>query len=127
MVHSILQHAESADEIAGLAVIWGRRHAASEPERDAAAEAARRAFDYVLSAVPEGAKRYRELPVMVRLDDGMLVEGRIDVAWNDGTSWTLIDYKTDRRKDRNVAQLQLYGLALERSTGLAVRGIVLEI
>jgi hypothetical protein len=38
-----------------------------------------------------------------------------------------VDYKTDRRERRNVAQLQVYGLALARATGLAVRGIVLEV
>jgi hypothetical protein len=39
----------------------------------------------------------------------------------------VVDYKTDRRKVRNVAQLQVYGLALQRATGLPVRGLVLEI
>ena len=37
-------------------------------------------------AVPAGARRYRELPVMVRLDDGTLADGRIDFAWSDGQS-----------------------------------------
>ncbi|MCU1238011.1 MAG: UvrD/REP helicase, partial [Candidatus Solibacter sp.] len=45
----------------------------------------------------------------------------------DGESWTVIDYKTDRREKRSVAQVQLYGLALQRATGLPVRGIVLEL
>jgi ATP-dependent exoDNAse (exonuclease V) beta subunit len=77
--------------------------------------------------MPAGAKRYREMPVMVRLADGTLVDGRVDCAWTDGMSWTVIDYKTDRREKRNVAQVQLYGLALRKATGLPVRGVVLEI
>ena len=64
---------------------------------------------------------------MVRLEDGTLVDGRIDFAWSDGKSWTVIDYKTDRREKRNVAQVQVYALALQRATGLPVRGIVLEV
>jgi ATP-dependent exoDNAse (exonuclease V) beta subunit len=64
---------------------------------------------------------------MVRLDDGTLVDGRIDFAWSDGASWTVIDYKTDRRERRNVAQVQIYALALQRATGLPVRGIVFEV
>jgi ATP-dependent exoDNAse (exonuclease V) beta subunit len=64
---------------------------------------------------------------MVRLDDGRLVDGRIDFAWSDGRSWMVVDYKTDRREERNVAQLQAYGLALQRATGLPIRGLVLEI
>uniref|UniRef100_Q02D20 DNA 3'-5' helicase n=1 Tax=Solibacter usitatus (strain Ellin6076) TaxID=234267 RepID=Q02D20_SOLUE len=125
VVHEILQRAESADEIAGLAAVWGRRHGASEPEIAAAGEAALAALAAIV--VPEGAKRYREMPVMVRLEDGTIVDGRVDCAWSDGTQWVVIDYKTDRREKRNVAQVQLYGLALQRATGLPARGVVLEI
>jgi ATP-dependent exoDNAse (exonuclease V) beta subunit len=39
----------------------------------------------------------------------------------------VVDYKTDRQEKRNVAQLQLYGLALQRATGQPVRGVVLEL
>jgi ATP-dependent exoDNAse (exonuclease V) beta subunit len=110
-----------------LGVIWGRRHGAGELERTAAVEVARAALAHDALAVPAGARRYRELPVMVRLEDGTLVDGRIDFAWTDGASWTVIDYKTDRREKRNVAQVEVYALALERATGLPVRGIVLEV
>jgi len=127
VVHDILQHAGGADEAETLAAIWGRRHGASEEERTAAAVAARAALEHVARAVPTGARTYRELPVMVRLEDGTLVEGRIDFAWSDGEAWTVVDYKTNRREKRNVAQLQLYGLALERATGMKVRGVVLEV
>ena len=127
VVHSILQHAESIDEITSLAQIWGRRHGASEEERTAAAEVARTALSHILREVPLGAERHRELPIMVRLGDGTIVEGRIDFAWCDGNTWSVVDYKTDRRENRNFTQLQLYGLALHRSTGLPVRGIVLEV
>jgi len=65
--------------------------------------------------------------VMVRLEDGTLVDGRIDLAWRDKNSWTVVDYKTDRREKRNVAQVQLYALALQRATHLPVRGIVVEV
>jgi ATP-dependent exoDNAse (exonuclease V) beta subunit len=125
VVHEILQRVDRLEEIPGLAAVWGRRHGASEVERDAAAEAARAAMSAIV--LPAGAKRYRELPVMVRLEDGTLVDGRIDCAWTDGESWTVIDYKTDRREKRNVAQVQIYGLALERATGQPVRGIVVEV
>jgi ATP-dependent exoDNAse (exonuclease V) beta subunit len=127
VVHDILQHAASPGEAASLADVWGRRHGASEEERAAAAEAARGALEYAARAMPAGAERYRELPVMVRLADGTMVDGRIDLAWRGEGSWTLIDYKTDRREKRSVAQLQMYGLALERATNLPVRGIVLEV
>ena len=126
VVHDILQHAASPDEVAALANVWGRRHSASEEERAAAAEAARQALEYTAQAMPAGTERYRELPVMVRLEDGTLVDGRIDLAWRDKNSWTVVDYKTDRRDKRKVSQVQLYALALQRATKLPVRGIVVE-
>jgi len=127
VVHDILQHARAAEEIGALAEIWGRRHGATDVEREAAADAARGAFARAAGAVPAGSEAYWELPVTVRLEDGRMVEGRIDFAWNDGERWTVVDYKTDRRERRNVAQLQVYGLALARATGLAVSGVVLEV
>jgi ATP-dependent helicase/nuclease subunit A len=127
VVHDILERADRVDEVDALARIWGRRHAATAQECEAAGTAARAALEYVDGAVPEGAERHREVPLLVRLGDGTLVDGRIDLAWSDGKQWTVVDYKTDRRKKRGVAQLQLYGVALQRATGLAVRGIVLEV
>ena len=127
VVHDILQHATSPADVAALAEIWGRRHAASDVERTAAAEAARQTLEYIARAIPAGAERHRELPVMVKLDDGTLVDGRIDFAWCSGDSWTVVDYKTDRREQRNVAQVQLYALALQKATNIPARGLVLEV
>ena len=127
VVHAILQHARNVEEVAALGTVWGRRHGASEQERAAAAKVARAAILRLGAMIPEGAKLHRELPVILRLDDGTLVEGRIDFAWNDGLRWTVVDYKTDRRPRRNIVQLQLYGLALELATGRTVRGVVLEV
>jgi ATP-dependent helicase/nuclease subunit A len=67
------------------------------------------------------------LPIMVCLEDGTLVDGRIDLAWRDEDNWIVVDYKTDRREKRNVAQVQLYALALQRATNFPVRGLVLEV
>jgi len=127
VVHAILQHARNVDEIGLLSAVWGRRHGASDVEREAAARAARNAMERIRAMMPQGASRYRELPVVVRLADGRVVEGRVDFAWRDGERWTVVDYKTDRRPGRNVAQLQVYGLALERATGGKVKGVVLEV
>jgi ATP-dependent exoDNAse (exonuclease V) beta subunit len=127
LVHDILQHADAGKDVDALGVIWGRRHGAGELERTAAVEVARAALAHDALAVPASARRYRELPVMVRLEDGTLVDGRVDFAWSDGESWTVIDYKTDRREKRNVAQVEVYAMALHRATGLPVRGIVLEV
>jgi ATP-dependent helicase/nuclease subunit A len=127
VVHDILQHADRAEEVAGLARIWGRRHGCPEAECVAAAEAARAALERIASMVPAGARRVREMDLLVKLEDGTVVEGRIDVAWSDGAEWTVVDYKTDRRERRRVGQVQLYALALGKATGLPARGVVLEV
>jgi ATP-dependent helicase/nuclease subunit A len=127
VVHDILQHAATPHDAEALADVWGRRHGANDVESAAAAEAAQQALEFLAKTMPAGAERHRELPVMVRLEDGSLVDGRIDLAWRDGNSWTVVDYKTDRREKRNVAQVQLYALALQRATDLPARGIVLEV
>jgi ATP-dependent exoDNAse (exonuclease V) beta subunit len=126
VVHSILQHADSEAQVGPLAALWGRFHGATDEERAAAEESAQAVLAYLAAQVPPSAARYRELPIMVRLDDGGLVEGRADFAWLHEGLWTVVDYKTDRRAARNVTQLQLYGLALQRSTGSPAKGIVLE-
>jgi hypothetical protein len=109
-----------------LAEIWGRRHARAT--RSAPPPRRRRAgLEYIARIMPAGAERHRELPVMVRLEDGMLVDGRIDFAWRSGNLWTVVDYKTDRREKRNITQVQLYALALQRATKIPARGLVLEV
>jgi len=126
LVHGILERADRIDEVERLARVCGRRHAASEAECVAAAVAARAALERVL-ALSGGAALQREVPLLVRLADGRLVDGRIDLMWRDGERWTLVDYKTDRRDSRRVGQLQLYALGLQRAAGGAVRVIVLEV
>jgi ATP-dependent exoDNAse (exonuclease V) beta subunit len=68
------------------------------------------------------------MPMMVRLADGRLVEGVMDLAWTDGTRWTLLDYKTDDASHEPYKrQLRTYALALQQATGLPVRAILLEV
>ena len=127
LVHDILQRASSPAETAALAEIWGRRHSASSADCAAAAESASRALEYALRLAPSGAERHRELPVLVRLSDGTLIDGRIDLAFRSADSWIVVDYKTDRRPRRGVDQIRLYALALERATNLPARALILEV
>jgi ATP-dependent exoDNAse (exonuclease V) beta subunit len=127
VVHDILQRADRVEDVTALARICGRRHGVTGADCEAAATVTRSALERIAELVPKGARRLREMPLLVRLEDGTLVDGRIDFAWSDGSRWTVIDYKTDRRERRRAGQLQLYALALQQATGLPARGIVLEI
>ncbi|HEY1339770.1 MAG TPA: 3'-5' exonuclease, partial [Bryobacteraceae bacterium] len=121
LVHDLLQHPD------GAATAYARKHGATDLERDAALQLVNAALRHPALAFPANARIHRELPIAIRLADGTLAVGRADLAWSDGASWTVIDYKTDRRERRNETQVQLYALALERATGLPARAIILEI
>ena len=70
---------------------------------------------------------------MVKLDDGMVVEGIVDVAFReDGPTraWVVVDYKTDfeiaGRLEEYRNQVGLYALAISRATGELARGTLLR-
>ena len=73
----------------------------------------------------------RELPIVWRAPDGALVEGTIDLAFDDGQSTTVIDFKTDREmgadSSRYRRQLAIYCQALAELRGGRVRGVLLRI
>lgn len=73
---------------------------------------------------------------MLRLGDGKLAEGVLDLAFRDsqqgeGAAWTVVDFKTDRelapRRAEYEAQVRLYVEAVTRATGEPARGVLLVI
>ena len=74
----------------------------------------------------------REAPVTRTLGDGALVEGIVDLAFEEKGSWTVIDYKTDREiaaggEDRYRRQLALYVEAIGEATGARATGVLVRI
>lgn len=125
LVHAILQSGHSGN-VEELAALHGRRWNASELEIAAAGAIARSALAH--PALGAGAKEiYRELPVSVTLASGEIAEGVIDLAWTDGVSWTVVDYKTGKAERRYESQLRLYALAIQRATGLPAKAVLMEI
>ena len=62
----------------------------------------------------------RETPVTVRLADGTLVEGVVDLAFLEGTTWIVVDFKTDRELEIRLEgyrkQVALYRDAISQAT-----------
>jgi len=61
-----------------------------------------------------------------------LLEGVVDLAFRDGDSWTVIDFKTDREisqagLDRYRRQVALYAAAIGRATGAGVSAYLLRV
>ena len=65
----------------------------------------------------------------MRLDDGTIVDGVVDLAFADSNGWTVVDFKTDRelgdRTARYQAQVRLYLRAITAATGQPARGLLL--
>lgn len=120
LLHAILHSGGSSEA-------HGRRYDASQEEVRAADAAAQIVLSHPLLSGP-AVRVLREYPLIVRLEDGRLIEGRADVVRDEGDHWTVIDYKTDfADKARYKRQLQLYAYALSRATGKPARGVLLEI
>ncbi len=75
----------------------------------------------------------RECPLMIRLADGIAVEGVADLAFAENSSggavWTVVDFKTDvdvaARLDEYRAQIRFYVRAVRESTGQPASGAIL--
>ena len=110
--------------------------AAIAPSYDLDADAARQAGETAAQAlalpVMERARRarraWRELPLAFP-EEGHLVEGTVDLVFEEDGQLVIVDYKTDRilpeqallQAAHHAPQLQLYGRGLAQATGLRVK------
>ncbi len=90
------------------------------------------ASDAIRSAA--AARYWREMYVGAPIDGGGVIEGYIDLLYEDGEDLVVVDYKTDRVggpagleavAQRYRLQVATYALAVESSTGRRVRRCVL--
>ncbi len=139
LVHAVLARAPFdatrgvLDDIAGA-----EARLLATDEGDAAAAAA--VVEQVLAhdllqrarrADARGACR-RETPLTLTLDDGTLVEGVVDLAFEENGRWTVVDYKTDREiaetgQAQYERQLSVYVSAIARATSAPADGILVRI
>ena len=59
-----------------------------------------------------------------------LIEGVVDLAFEEGKRWTLVDFKTDEELTRfsNYAmQIGLYGKAMQAATGQTTSVVLMRI
>ena len=77
------------------------------------------------------ARLRRESPVTWMQKDGTLIEGVLDLAFDEGDGTTVVDFKTDQElaagESRYRAQLQKYVDAVAAATGRQTRGILLKV
>ncbi len=135
LVHAVLATVPltaDATAVQAAADIEGRVLDAPAEEVAAAVDVVMRALDHPLLRRAAAAQECRrETPVLLRLDDGTLVEGVIDAAFRDDDGWTVVDWKTDLglggREEQYLRQVALYVDAVRRATGQAAQGVVLRV
>jgi ATP-dependent exoDNAse (exonuclease V) beta subunit len=73
----------------------------------------------------------RETPVALREPDGSLVEGVLDLAFEDADGWTVVDFKTDAEVagelGRYRRQVGLYASVVARATGRKARAVLMRL
>jgi ATP-dependent helicase/nuclease subunit A len=139
LVHAVLASAPldaGRSEIDGLIDVHGRLLSAPDDERAAARETVERVLGHDLlararRAGARGACR-RETPVTRTLADGTMLEGIVDLAFEQDGVWTVVDYKTDREiaaagEARYRRQVALYAEAISEATGAPASGVIVRI
>jgi ATP-dependent exoDNAse (exonuclease V) beta subunit len=139
LVHALLASAAlDADRAAieALASVHARVLSAPADEIAAAIDTTSRVLGHQLLERARNADRLglcrRETPLTCTLDDGTLVEGIVDLAFEEQASWTVVDYKTDRElaadgEERYKRQVALYATAIAQATGRSAVGVLVRI
>jgi ATP-dependent exoDNAse (exonuclease V) beta subunit len=135
LVHAVLATVPldaPADVIARTAATQGRILNAPEDEVRAAAVVVRDVLAHDLMARARAAARVRrETPVSWLQQDGTMIEGVLDLAFDEGDATVVVDFKTDHElaagETRYRAQLQQYLAAVTRATGRPAAGILFKV
>lgn len=141
LVHAVLatvDFAADSDAIRESAVGHGRLLGASDVEIDSAVHTVANALAHPIlqrAAVARSSSVRRETPVIMRREDGTLVEGVVDLAFREDagefSGWTIVDFKTDRELGVTTTQYEnqvsLYVDAVATATGVPTRGILLVV
>ena len=137
LVHAVLAAVPlDADRgaLGQVARLQGRLLGASDSEIEAAAEAASAGlahplFDRVRRAAAGECRR--EAPVTMRGEDGVVVEGVVDLAFRDGEAWVVVDFKTDQELQAGLdvyrRQVQIYAEMVARATGDPARPVLMRV
>ncbi|MEK6286347.1 MAG: UvrD-helicase domain-containing protein [Acidobacteriota bacterium] len=141
LVHAVLSLVDLNADAAGVqaaAELQGRLLGAGAEEINAAKETVTRALAHPLlrraAAASLAGRCRRESPIAIKLEDGMLVEGIVDLAFIDETDpgmWIVVDFKTDfeigGRLEEYREQIALYSEAIARATKQRATGVLLRL
>ena len=139
LVHAMLASVPldgDAATIADTSRIQSRILGASDEEAAAARDVVAAALAHPLLQRARKALRVeRETAVMLRAEDGAIIEGVVDLAFLEpgaqGATWTVVDFKTDveiaGRRDEYAHQINAYARAIAAATGQTAKGALLAV
>jgi ATP-dependent helicase/nuclease subunit A len=129
LVHAVIMDADfdcNSIMLERLARAHAIRLDSSEEEIRSAVEVVGEVLQHpILQAAASASRAHREYPFVYKDLDGRIVEGTIDLAYQQGDEWIIVDFKTgpaDRREYRR--QVEVYGKALGPEL---VRAILFEV
>ena len=139
LVHALLADVplpfEGEALLRALSQSHGRALAATPEEIEAAFSCVREVLGHpVLQAAARAAaagRCHRETAVTWRSGPGAIVEGIVDLAFDAGDEYVVVDFKTDRELDgaidRYQRQVQIYAAAIAASTGRRARAVLMRV
>jgi ATP-dependent exoDNAse (exonuclease V) beta subunit len=121
--------------VEAITSVQGRVFGATLEEVAAATETVMRTLSHPLlrrAAQAElSGKCRREVPVTAKIKEGVVVEGVVDLAYEDNDVWVVVDYKTDfeieGRLETYQTQVRLYALAISLAADRDTRPILLRV
>jgi len=123
------------DQVRQSSELQGRIVGATPDEIAAAVATVMAALQHPLMKRAEAAARkglcQRELPLTLRLQDGILVEGIADLVFSEDGRWTVVDFKTNRELvqalDCYRRQVSIYAAAVREATGSECRACLFRL
>jgi len=131
LVHSLLSSLGEPQALPAAARLYARALGARAEEVEAAVAACQAVFSHDFWTRVQGARQVRRETPLTLVSEGTLVEGILDLAFEDADGWTVVDFKTDlaegEPQERYRRQVGLYVQALEQATGQPARGVLVGV
>jgi ATP-dependent helicase/nuclease subunit A len=138
LVHAVLAEVPldaSSATVDAIARAQGRALGATDEDIAQAAVTTTHVLGHALlhrarAAAARGACR-RETPIAITHSSGTLIEGIVDLAFEEAGRWLVVDFKTDleigSRRSDYARQVRLYADAIAAATGLPADAAILQI
>ncbi|MGH9817768.1 MAG: PD-(D/E)XK nuclease family protein [Candidatus Acidiferrales bacterium] len=138
LVHAVLASVPLDGDLSviqRLATIHGRILGAPAEEITSASEIVQTALAHPLlnqaHNAAQQARCRREVPIAWRDSNGLLIEGVVDLAFEQAEGWTVVDFKTDEEFRGNEPayrrQVGMYASAIQAANGARVSALLMRV